>query len=168
MHLYIVLTDTMAGTAARSHAMLPLSTAALEVSDCTSQLYNRYTVSKVAQGVARSSPAFKSRLYERHTAVIHAFNDTQSKLLFSIILLYTCEYVDIFLACTGYDCRNPAYAACSLINADSTHNMVWIGDGVCDSYLNNHDCQYDMGDCCVVSTRSVCTQHNAAVCMYRC
>lgn len=29
------------------------------------------------------------------------------------------------------------------------HSMVWWGDGFCDQLLNNQDCDYDGGDCCI-------------------
>ena len=27
-------------------------------------------------------------------------------------------------------------------------NSQWVGDGYCDSSVNNHECHYDGGDCC--------------------
>ena len=27
-------------------------------------------------------------------------------------------------------------------------NWHWIGDGICDDFINNSECLYDGGDCC--------------------
>eukprot|EP00953_Heterococcus_sp_UTEX-ZZ885_P032585 17006-Heterococcus_DN1.PRE.5 len=61
---------------------------------------------------------------------------------------WTCKAGPAYCGYTGYKCKNPAYAACSLANAAPSRNLAWVGDGFCDSHLNNKDCGFDMGDCC--------------------
>jgi hypothetical protein len=63
---------------------------------------------------------------------------------------WTCKAGTDYCGYAGYKCKNPAYAACSLANAAPSRNLAWVGDGFCDSHLNNKDCGFDMGDCCQV------------------
>ncbi|CAN0255216.1 unnamed protein product [Pylaiella littoralis] len=60
------------------------------------------------------------------------------------------EASDGFLCSTnGYDCTDPnADRSCEKQYPLCQGNTNFIGDGICDSDVNNVECDYDGGDCC--------------------
>ena len=58
-----------------------------------------------------------------------------------------CDVVNNFSSCGNYDggdCRPPNITDW----AECPHNPVLIGDGTCDNYLVNTECNFDGFDCC--------------------
>ena len=55
--------------------------------------------------------------------------------------------------------------SCSQKYADRYFVKEWIGDGTCNPFLNNQDCGYDGGDCCLEIIDDTLCHDNSSGCV---